>query len=394
MGYYKDLKEAHQLIAERDARLGFGQLPSYHQGYFAHLFAQKRLEKANLKKSQEKEALSSKAEAGLDLFKKEQDEIQFIPGQLLHDDGFDVDKSLDALQKTIDNMPAGYQKDQAIILKERTESVSNLSEALYARFDQNPNALKNWFPQLQQATKKVPFFKVPESQTWDLPIELAEYLRFDYLETTQRSRHLFNSIIKDHFQLKQGHTYFLRCGEFSSKFQFANTKCTNPDEAGEQFHLISNFAMQVGAGRSNDITVREYIEDPENNPTIYNGLPLRTEFRSFIDLDKKKLIGIVPYWNPLVMERTLETQQTVDADIKKDYQTYLKMEDKLMTDYNSSVPVISKNLKPIIDNFKGLTGKWSLDIMKSGSDYYLIDMATMETSALTELIGKGISKIK
>lgn len=97
------------------------------------------------------------------------------------------------------------------------------------------------------------FFKIPKSQTWDLPIELAQHLYLDYLETTARSRKLFNDIIRDHFNLQEGHTYFLRCGEFSSKFQFENTKCTDINSAGEQFHLISNFAMQVGAGRSNDI---------------------------------------------------------------------------------------------------------------------------------------------
>ncbi len=44
---------------------------------------------------------------------------------------------------------------------------------------------------------------------------------------------------------------------------------------GEYFQVINNFAMEVGAGMSVDIVAREYIEDVEENPTIYNGMPLQ-----------------------------------------------------------------------------------------------------------------------
>lgn len=33
-----------------------------------------------------------------------------------------------------------------------------------------------------------------------------------------------------------------------------------------------------------------------------------------------------------------------------------------------------------------LTGQWSLDIMQNGNDFWLIDMATADTSALNECV--------
>lgn len=47
-----------------------------------------------------------------------------------------------------------------------------------------------------------------------------------------------------------------------------------------------------GAATTNEWVVREFIKDKENNPCIYKGLPLHTEYRVFIDADTKEVLGI------------------------------------------------------------------------------------------------------
>ena len=46
---------------------------------------------------------------------------------------------------------------------------------------------------------------------------------------------------------------------------------------------------------------------------------------------------------------------------------------------------LNKEIKKLIPNID-LKGRYSLDIMKSGDDFYLIDMALMSESALSELL--------
>lgn len=210
-------------------------------------------------------------------------------------------------------------------------------------------------------------------------------MRVDYADTTPASRDFFNHWLFDKFELEPNGEYFIKTGNFSSKFEFRNAHLLEPLEIGDYFSVINNFAMQVGAGLTNDVVVREWIADPEQHDTIYSGMPLRTEFRAFIDCDRKQLIDIVPYWNPIVMKNVLSQQGQFCADIQKDYQTYLKNQDRLTNEFNQWHNQIRKDLQPVIDKLQ-LDGCWSLDIMKSGTDFYIIDMADMRDSALTDLI--------
>ena len=36
-----------------------------------------------------------------------------------------------------------------------------------------------------------------------------------------------------------------------------------------------------------------------------------------------------------------------------------------------------------------LSGQWSIDVMKNGNDFYVIDMATADTSALRDCVPYG-----
>lgn len=343
------------------------------------------------------------------------DLVQFAPGKLMRTDGLPVDKTLnDISQMFYSTDPASvsdqFMRRQFHGLFHRTASVSDLTEDLYERFALNPNSMAHWLPKVVAANSATPPaadtaapapFLIPETTIWRLPIELAQYIRIQYQDTTPASRAMFNDIISSVFELKPKTTYFIKTGTFSCKFQFANAKCAEPEEMGEYFHVINNIAMTLGAGETIDLVVREYIEDTEDNPTIYHGMPLRTEYRAFIDLDhcdpttgepEPRLLGITPYWHPSVMEKALALASSdVGAGfghINDDYNTFRAHKDRLMSKFHMHRDDVIARITALLPQLReqGLQGQWSVDIMKNGEDFYLIDMALMCESALTELL--------
>lgn len=300
------------------------------------------------------------------------------PGYIARTDGIDVDEHIKSLEEIVAQDP----KHTGLLY--RTMSVSDLSPKLYNRLAENPNSLYNWYPAVLEALEtNNSNLKSPKTRTLRLPIELAQFIRLEYQDTSQQDKELFNDFIFQQFELEDGKTYFIKTGTFSSKFQFANAKCAEPREMGEYFQVINNFAMLVGAGLSVDLVVREYIEDVEGNPTIYNGMPLRTEFRAFVDCDTNELIGVVPYWHPVVMKNALK--RGLADSIQQDYQTYLQHEDKLNREFNDHLARVKKEIQYILPHLN-LSGQYSIDIMKNGDDLYVIDLALMSESALTDLL--------
>lgn len=339
------------------------------------------------------------------------DLVQFAPGKLMRTDGLDVDKTLNDISQMFyvtdtDSITDQYMHRQYHGLFHRTASVSDLTEDLYKRFKLNPNSMTHWLPKVVAANNTVTSaapapFLIPETTIWRLPIELAQYIRIPYEDTTPASRVLFNDIISTVFELKPDTTYFIKTGTFSCKFEFANARCSEPEEMGEYFQVIQNIAMSLGAGESVDLVVREYIEDTEDNPTIYHGMPLRTEYRAFIDLDhcdpttgepEPRLLGITPYWHPSVMEKALALASSdVGAGfghINDDYHTYREHKDSLMSKFHVHRDDVIARITALLPALRaqGLQGQWSVDIMKNGDDFYLIDMALMCESALSELL--------
>lgn len=316
--------------------------------------------------------------------KLEKGDLLARPGYIKRTDGVNVDKHINML---FDLRDKGKVTDAFI---ERNMSVLDLSQQLYDHFCDNPNSMYNWFPFLENAMKKYygknkignAQFLIPKTTIRRLPIEIAQILRIDYKDLNQTTRDSLNKLIFDLFKLENGKTYFIKTGTFSNKFVFQNCKCEEPEEMGEYFVAINNKAMEVGAGLTVDYVVREYIEDHQNRPTIYHGMPLRTEFRAFYDFDKKELIGVAPYWHPVLMKKYLG----LSCGTVQDYETFLKWEDIISDDFNDSLYTVRKEISEICSNFSnGFRGKWSIDVMKNCEDeYYVIDMATYETSALTE----------
>ena len=56
--------------------------------------------------------------------------------------------------------------------------------------------------------------------------------------------------------------------------------------------------------------------------------------------------------------------------------------------YRANIETVLRHIMDMLPDVD-LDGQWSMDIMQNGDDFYLIDMAAADTSALNECIPKG-----
>lgn len=57
----------------------------------------------------------------------------------------------------------------------------------------------------------------------------------------------------------------------------------------------------------------------------------------------------------------------------------------LQSRYDDSARMILEEIKKILPAVE-LVGQWSIDVMRNGDDYYIIDMALAENSALNDCV--------
>ena len=187
----------------------------------------------------------------------------------------------------------------------------------YELLSYDPNAMSKWLPPIAEQVKEYNFFKIPKTKILKVPMTLLQSTRTaTYNELSPISIEIINRYIYRVFGLDDKKDYFIKTGTFSSKFDFRNAKVTAGQEVkelGSYLWYIQHQASQMasmlnnvclyGVSTNNEWIVREFIDDAEDNPTIYNGLPLHTEYRVFVDFDTKEVIGINPYWDPEVMKK-------------------------------------------------------------------------------------------
>lgn len=323
----------------------------------------------------------------------------------------------ESLMKVDISEPSCYQLISAWenMLKAENESVAkqlynlfrqgldilDLDPVTYEILGHNPNNMSYWLPKLAYANNKHDFFKIPETKIVKVPLPILQLTRIDFLSINRTTLDIVDSWAMKVFDLDVRKSYFIKTGTFSSKFDFRNVKVTGEKEVrelGEYLLFIQYQAQQMaaplsspcvyGVSTTNEWVVREFIEDIENNPTIYKGLPLHTEYRAFVDFDTKEILGISPYWHPDVMKKTFKKDSRSSVHNFHDYVIYKAHENTLMKRYEENKNRVVDEIKKLIPNI-ALTGQWSLDIMQNGSDFWLIDMAMAENSALAEYAAPG-----
>lgn len=277
--------------------------------------------------------------------------------------------------------------------------ILDLDPVTYEIIGMNPNSMGYWFPALKNAADLQDFFKIPKTKIVKVPLPILQLTRLDYFSLTPTTLNIVDEWARKAFELDENKTYFIKTGTYSSKFDFRNAKVTSPKEVqeiGQYLLFIHAQAIAMahydlsgrhqpciyGVSTTNEWVVREYIEDKENLPCIYHGMPLHTEYRAFIDFDTDELLGIVPYWDAESMKKRFSKGSDADtADMKHDYVIYCKEEKRLQDTFNANVDMVTEHLKKLIPDI-ALIGQWSLDIMQNGDDFWIIDMALAANSAL------------
>lgn len=106
-----------------------------------------------------------------------------------------------------------------------------------------------------------------------------------------------------------------------------------------------------------------------------------------VNFDTKEILGASPYWRSDVMKN--EFKKVSSPQERHDYVVYKMHEDILNQRYHESVQTVLAELKKVIPRIE-LTGQWSVDVMRNGNDYYIIDMALAENSALNDCVPKNL----
>lgn len=311
----------------------------------------------------------------------------------------------------------------------------DLDSVTYQLLGANKTSMGYWFPHLVTACANQSFFRLPATTIAEVPVDLLQLSRMDYTGINETTKAIVDRWAMAAFELDTTQDYFIKTGTYSQKFDFRNARVTAGNEVtelGEYLLYLSSWAVQMahpftmvqtedgthliekpavaGISTTREWVVREFIEDNTDSLTIYNGMPLRTEFRFFVDLDDAAnpastadpVIGVSPYWEPTtMMTRFTEGLDVDDANMRHDAVTYLAHQDTLMARYHQHVDTVTEHVHEVARQLaiSGMTGQWSMDVMHNGTDpvtgdelFYIIDMAEAAHSALIECVDESRRK--
>ena len=277
--------------------------------------------------------------------------------------------------------------------------ILDLDPILYEMLGMNKNSMGHWLPQLVTACMGQDFFRIPATKIAKVPITLLQMTCIDYQMLTPTTLNIIDEWAMKVFELDENKDYFIKTGTYSSKFDFRNAHVKGAKEVRELGEYLTFIQFQAqnmagplatpsiyGVSTTNEWVVREFIGDKENNPCIYKGLPLHTEYRVFIDCDKNEIIGFNPYWDPEIMLKRFGHEADADSPHQiHDYIIYKSYEETLMKRYNDNIQTVLEHIKELLPKL-ALQGQWSVDVMQNGDDFLIIDMATAETSAFYDKV--------
>lgn len=280
----------------------------------------------------------------------------------------------------------------------------DLDPVMYEMLGMNPSSMGYWLPKIVDAVSENTHLLIPSTTVFKVPLPILQLSRLEYASLTRTTLDIVDRVVKDICRLEEGKEYFIKTGIFSSKYDFRNCKVTGAKEVrelGEYLLFISHQASHLaaplvqprryGAATTNEWVVRDFIPDKENNPCIYHGLPLHTEYRVFVDFDTQEVMGIVPYWEPHIMKQRFDFEEdSGKPDMAHDSVIYRMHEETLMRRYEENKGFVEAEIRSLLAYGCDMTGQWSIDIMQNADEFYLIDMATACTSALKEFIPSRI----
>jgi hypothetical protein len=239
--------------------------------------------------------------------------------------------------------------------------------------DETQNNFSYWFPKIENCGIAVP--KSIVFQTGN-----KEFIEHCYMENPNKDIEFFVKFFRETVIPKMReagiHLPFLKNATFSNKFD-AKASCFPRPGAYEMAMALVNVnynALMVGADGLTEVVVRERIPYENTTPTIYDGLPLRPEFRVFYDFDKKEPMYCANYWDfDYVYPNLFWEADKIIFEHER-----LRIE----TTYKAKKDEIVELVANAMLNVEGLSGQWSVDIMiDEEKKPWLIDMAIAQRSA-------------
>lgn len=248
------------------------------------------------------------------------------------------------------------------------------------------NDFSFWFPKIKDCGINVPktfYAKLPPYENDDGEVE--RLYRAFYMDSREEDMDVIERWVEKDIipELKQmdltGHL-FVKNARFSNKFD-ANGSCNiyGVRDLARAISRVNYGALCCGADGIDEIVVRKFIEyNSRETPCIYNGLPLRSEFRVFYDFDSQSPIFTVDYWDfDYVYPHLYDATDRIVFEHEKG-----RLEKNYLQHWHDIQDVVSSAMK---NNVNGLTGHWSIDILLDESNtLWLIDMAIAQTSAYWE----------
>lgn len=300
------------------------------------------------------------------------------------------------------------QRTQALLFFQQGLDTMDLDPIIHAALGTNPASMGNWFPQLETAiASSGSSLLLPQTKIATVPLPILQLTRLDFESVNDASKAVVDRWAQQAFNLDPAKSYFIKTGTFSSKFDFRNARVTDPAEVmeiGQYLLYIHHQANQmgspftgprpiVGASTTNEWVVREWIEDTSGSPSIYHGMPLRTEFRVFVDCDSDQVLATAPYWDPEVMKDRFENaSDSHTPDMLHDAVVYRAHEPMLMERFHRFKDRVQQQVERLLPHLD-LSGQWSLDVMlndEDGHQLYAIDMAPAANSALSHHVPAGV----
>lgn len=258
------------------------------------------------------------------------------------------DKKLDLgamISKHVAEQEAHYNQNKDKIEQER-----------FNRANTNPTCLTYWYPKIQTIKE----IKTPE--TYWYPVHFD-----DQLKTLDQT--IPESVLKTVELIKEkgkilGYPLFIKNSLFSGKHDWKRTCFVEKEEdILNHFRALTDFHYMVGCEECLYWVVRKYLK-PDALIFTESNMPVTFERRYFIE--DGKVVFHHPYWP----EKALLSQNPTPDNWKE----LLKI-----TNHESDEEI--KYLKELTEKVAVVCpGSWSIDWLKVGNDWYLIDMAEKHKS--------------
>lgn len=244
----------------------------------------------------------------------------------------------------------------------------------------NKNNLSYWFDKIKDCG-----FKVPETHIIPIDLELFKWLTSDKYSKDNVEK-FGNFIVAElnKVNFDTNRTLFVKTGLYSDKFTFKHCKVDDIINIGKNMLDVYYNGMIVGAHATNEFVVREYIASANPRKTIYDGMPLNTEFRVFYDFDSKEVLAIFNYWDRSDVQDSLKRHARSEHGVQE-LSNFMETIDEIEAEFKAGKAEVSRLVGERMSNVD-LEGKWSIDIMLVDGEYYLIDMALAKNSYYYERI--------